>query len=181
MRGAEHAEIENLFSNLPLIAGALAAVGLLIIYAGMNEQKNPRHTEIQPQHSFWIGVVQGLCLPFRGFSRSGATISTALLRGISRPIAEDFSFALALVITPPVIGRSLYRLLKSKEWSSSADLVQLLLPGAFGMVFSFLAGLAALRFLSAMLEQGRWKYFGYYCLAAAAVVAAAARLLPPVL
>src|SRR5450755_1286481 len=51
MRGVEHAEIENLFSNLPLIAGALAAVGVLIIYAGMNEKKTPRHSEIQPQHS----------------------------------------------------------------------------------------------------------------------------------
>jgi undecaprenyl-diphosphatase len=173
-------QVEDLFKNLPLVATGLLAVGLLIIVAGGRENR-AETPAITPYSAVWIGLVQGLCLPFRGFSRSGATISTALLRGISRPIAEDFSFALALVITPPVIGRSLYRLLKSKEWSSSADLVQLLLPGAFGMVFSFLAGLAALRFLSAMLEQGRWKYFGYYCLAAAAVVAAAARLLPPVL
>src|SRR5271154_5006407 len=75
MRGAEHAEVENLFSNLPLIAGALTAVGLLIIYAGLHERAKPRHSEIQPQHSIWIGIVQGLCLPFRGFSRSGSTIS----------------------------------------------------------------------------------------------------------
>jgi undecaprenyl-diphosphatase len=113
-------------------------------------------------------------LPFRGFSRSGATISTALVRGISRPLAEDFSFALAVVLTPPVLVRSLYRLLKNKEWSSSADLAELVKPGLIGMVFSFAAGLAALHFLSAMLEQGRWRYFGYYCLAAAAAVVAVA-------
>src|ERR1700679_3250077 len=45
MRGAEHAEIENLFSNLPLVASALAAVGLLIIYAGWNEGKSARFSD----------------------------------------------------------------------------------------------------------------------------------------
>ena len=48
------------------------------------------------------------------------------------------------------------------------------LPGLVGMVFSFLAGLVALRVLSAALEKGRWRYFGYYCIGAAAVVLAAA-------
>ena len=47
------------------------------------------------------------------------------------------------------------------------------------MLFSFVAGLAALRVLSAMLEQGRWRYFGYYCIAAAVAVAIAAVVLPP--
>jgi len=49
-----------------------------------------------------IGIVQGLCLPFRGFSRSGATISTGMLLGVTKSDAETFSFALAVVITPPL-------------------------------------------------------------------------------
>ena len=105
MRGTAHAEVEDLFSNLPLIAGALAAVGVLIIYAGLREKKTPRHSEIQPQHSFWIGIVQGICLPFRGFSRSGSTISTGLLLGLPKQKLEEFSFALAVVLTPPVIAK----------------------------------------------------------------------------
>src|ERR1022692_1199292 len=68
MRDVPGAEVENLFSNLPLIAGALAAVGALIIYAGLREGKTPRHLEIQPAQSCWIGIVQGICLPLRGFS-----------------------------------------------------------------------------------------------------------------
>ena len=44
------------------------------------------------------------------------------------------------------------------------------LPGIVGMFFSFLAGLAALRWLSSWLEHGRWHYFGFYCLAASAGV-----------
>jgi undecaprenyl-diphosphatase len=177
--GYPKGEVEALFRNLPLVAAALFAVGLLIIVAGRHESR-AETTTITPRSAIWIGLVQGLCLPFRGFSRSGATISTALLRGIARPLAEDFSFALAVVITPPVIVRSVLRLLRSREWSSTVELGNLILPGVVGMVFSFLAGLAALRFLSAMLEQGRWKYFGYYCLAAAVVVAAAAVLMQPV-
>src|ERR1700684_4007023 len=46
MRGVPHAEIEDLFANLPLIAGALAAVGVLIIYAGLREENSPRRQEI---------------------------------------------------------------------------------------------------------------------------------------
>jgi undecaprenyl-diphosphatase len=170
MHGAEHAEIENLFSNLPLIAGALAAVGILIIYAGFNEQKTTRYSEIQPQHSFWIGIVQGLCLPFRGFSRSGSTISTGLLFGLPKQKLEEFSFALAVVLTPPIIAKEALRLVKSHALSGQGSALHLFAPGLVGMVFSFIAGLLALKWLSRWLEGGRWKFFGFYCLIAAAGV-----------
>ena len=57
-------------------------------------------------------------------------------------------------------------------------LVDILLPALVGMVLSFAAGLLALRFLSAVLERGRFRYFGIYCLAAAVVIFGANRLLP---
>ncbi|MDR3456126.1 MAG: undecaprenyl-diphosphate phosphatase [Verrucomicrobiae bacterium] len=167
MRGAEHAEIENLFSNLPLIAGALTAVGLLIIYAGLREDKAPRRTEIQPQHSMWIGLVQGLCLPFRGFSRSGSTISTGLILGLPKKKLEEFSFALAVVLTPPIIAKEALRLVKSHALSGQGSVTHLFVPGLIGMVLSFGAGLLALKWLSRWLEGGRWKFFGIYCLLAA--------------
>ena len=170
MRGTPHAEIENLFSNLPLIAGALAAVGLLIIYAGLREDKSPRHSEIQPQHSFWIGLVQGICLPFRGFSRSGATISTGLILGLPNQKLEEFSFALAVVLTPLVIGQEAHRLVKAHALSGQDSVAHLFVPGLVGMVLSFVAGLLALKWLSRWLEGGRWKFFGFYCLLAAAGV-----------
>jgi len=170
MRGTPHAEIENLFSNLPLIAGALAAVGLLIIYAGLREDKSPRHSEIQPQHSFWIGLVQGICLPFRGFSRSGATISTGLILGLPKQKLEEFSFALAVVLTPLVIGQEAHRLVKAHALSGQDSVAHLFVPGLVGMVLSFVAGLLALKWLSRWLEGGRWKFFGFYCLLAAAGV-----------
>jgi undecaprenyl-diphosphatase len=170
MRGETHAEIENLFDNLPLIAGALAAVGVLIIFAGMREQKIPRQSEIQPTHSIWIGLVQGICLPFRGFSRSGSTISTGLLLGLPKRKLEEFSFALAVVLTPPIIAKEALRLLKAHALSGSDSVAHLFLPGLVGMIFSFLAGLLALKWLSRWLEAGRWKFFGFYCLFAAVIV-----------
>ncbi len=170
LRGAEHAEIENLFSNLPLMAGALAAVGLLILCAGWREAKFPRHTEIQSSHAIWIGLVQGLCLPFRGFSRSGATISTGLLLGLPKQRLEEFSFALAVVLTPPVVAREALRLVKAHALSGHNSVAHLFVPGLVGMVLSFAAGLLALKWLSRWLEGGRWKFFGFYCLIAAAGV-----------
>jgi undecaprenyl-diphosphatase len=170
MRGAAHAEIEDLFANLPLIAGALAAVGVLIIYAGLREWYSPRRPEIEPAQACWIGVVQGICIPFRGFSRSGSTISTGLLLGLPRHKLEEFSFALAVVLTPPAIAREALRLLKEHALSGPGVALHLFAPGLVGMVLSFGAGLLALKWLTRWLEAGRWKFFGCYCLVAAAGV-----------
>jgi len=166
MRGMEKAEIEDLFANLPLIACALFVVGLLIIYAGVRSEKSRQSGEIQLPQSCWIGIVQGFCLPFRGFSRSGSTISTGLLLGLSRQKLEEFSFALAVVLTPPIIAKEALRLLKANEAGAHIPIAHLLTPSLVGMVFSFLAGLVALKWLSRWLEGGQWKLFGFYCLAA---------------
>jgi undecaprenyl-diphosphatase len=171
--GHEKGEVEHLFKNLPLIGTALLAVGVLIVLAGLFEGKAERPT-VGPWSAVLIGLVQGLCLPFRGFSRSGATISTALFCGVSRRLSEDFSFALAVVLTPPVLLYQLRRVLKQGAWESWADLANLLGPGLVGMVLSCLSGLLALRVLSAALEHGRWKYFGYYCIGASLVTYTAA-------
>jgi undecaprenyl-diphosphatase len=178
MRGVPHAEIEDLFSNLPLIAGALAAVGVLIIYAGLREDKAPRQPEVLTPHSVIIGIVQGICLPFRGFSRSGSTISTGLLLGLPKQKLEEYSFALAVVLTPLVIAKEVLRLLKEHALSGDNSVAHLFAPGLVGMVFSFLAGLLALKWLSGWLEGGRWKFFGFYCLVAAAGVLAIHFTLP---
>lgn len=173
LHGRPGAEIEDLFSNLRVIAAALAAVGLLIIYAGMQEDRQlVRNAEIQPLHSMWIGLVQGFCIPFRGFSRSGATISTGLILGAPKQKLEEFSFALAVVLTPAAIVQEAHRLLKAHALSGQGSVLHLFVPGLVGMVFSFIAGLGALRWLSRWLEGGRWKFFGYYCLVAAAGVTA---------
>lgn len=171
-RSVPHAEIELLFGNLSLIAAALAAVGILIIYAGIMGNRSKAAHALRLREASWIGAVQGFCLPFRGFSRSGATISTGLLLGITRTRVEEFSFALAVVLTPPLIVREVLRLLKANVTASShgINLLGLFYPGLLGMVLSFFSGLLALRWLSRWLEGGRWHFFGFYCLCASVIV-----------
>ncbi len=121
-----------------------------------------------------MGAVQGLCLPFRGFSRSGATISAGMMAGAQRERAERFSFALAVVITPLAIGREALRLVKATHEAAGTaaplDLRGTVMVSLLGAVFSFLAGLLALRWLSGWLESGKWYLFGIYCIVASGVV-----------
>lgn len=168
-----HAEIELLFGNLTLISAALAAVGVLIIFAGWKSRLSPSgNGPLNINGALWIGAVQGLCLPFRGFSRSGATISTGLLLGIAKAKVEEFSFALAVVLTPPIIIREVLRLLKAQHASvqDMTSVAGLFYPSLLGMALSFISGMLALRWLSNWLERGRWHLFGIYCLCASVAV-----------
>jgi undecaprenyl-diphosphatase len=174
--GAPKAQIEDLFGRLDLVAYALFVVGLLILWAGLKERSEAASTTPNYERSLtrsgenvtfaqsgWMGAIQGLSLPFRGFSRSGSTISAGLLVGASRERAERFSFALAVILTPAVVGREALRLLHAAHEAKAAGPL-------LGMVFAFLAGLAALKWLSSWLEHGRWYLFGIYCLVASGVV-----------
>jgi undecaprenyl-diphosphatase len=190
-RDAPKAEIEQLFSHLELIAPALAAAGVLILVAGLmkarqhstgtvttDKQPTGFLSRRQPTLTFrqagWMGVVQGLALPFRGFSRSGSTISTGMLAGAPREPAERFSFALAVALTPPVVLLEAIRLMKASHAATAAgasiDLHSSILFSLLGAVFAFFAGLVALKWLSSWLESGKWHWFGVYCLLASAVV-----------
>ena len=178
LRGAAKAEMEQLFGNTTLIAVALASVGVLIILSGLRASTADQRQSIGPGDAVWIGMVQGLCLPFRGFSRSGATISTGLFRGLDKEVLENYSFALAVILTPPAIAREGHRLLGSHEGGIARDTLALLSPSLVGMALSFVAGWLSLKWLSRWLEHGRWHLFGYYCLVAAAAVFTVGRYFP---
>jgi undecaprenyl-diphosphatase len=177
LRGSAHAEVEQLFGNSYVIAFSLATVGVMIILSARQQLDTSRRLGVR--ESAWIGAVQGLCLPFRGFSRSGSTISTGLFLGLDKVRVEEFSFALAVVLTPAVILKEGYRLLTAHEGSLmiAGNLFSIAWPILAGMLFSFLAGLVALRWLSGWLEHGRWHFFGYYCLVASVTVLVADQLL----
>jgi undecaprenyl-diphosphatase len=176
LSGRPGAAVEDLTSNLYLMAADLVIAGTLIVVAGLtvpsvSPNAAPPADPVPPGSAIAIGVVQALSLPFRGMSRSGSTISTGMLLGVRRRAAEEFSFALAVVITPPIIWREYVRFHASRAAAhGTVDVAAMVLPGVLGMLFSFVAGLAALRWLSGWLERGRWHYFGFYCFAAAAGV-----------
>jgi undecaprenyl-diphosphatase len=181
-RNGNPAEIESLFDNLNWIAAALAVVGVLIVYAGLREARQVKTQQQGRRGVSWtqalvMGVLQGIAIPFRGFSRSGSTISGGLLTGGIRAEIESFSFAMAVAITPAAIGREALRALKSAHMAGTAVPVRsLFTPGLVGMVCAFIAGLLALKWLSRWLEEGRWHWFGIYCVVAAAAVECLSRL-----
>ena len=171
-KGYPKAEIELLFARLDLVGYALFTAGVLILVSGLRERRRealattgnsfersaPRSGEnVTFGQAGWMGAVQGLALPFRGFSRSGSTISTGLLAGANQERAERFSFALAVILTPAVIG-------------VPVNLHDSVVFALIGMCASFFAGLAALRWLSSWLENGRWYLFGIYCIVASLVI-----------
>lgn len=179
-KGAPKAEIELLFGRLDLVAPALLVAGILILIAGLMESRLATAASkvygdsVTMRQAGWMGAIQGLCLPFRGFSRSGATISTGILTSASKERAERFSFAMAVVLTPPVVAREVLRLVHASHDAAATgtpiNLHSSLTVSLLGMLFAFLAGLVALKWLSSWLEQGRWYWFGIYCLVASAVV-----------
>jgi len=170
LRSTPNAPVERLFSHLGLIAPALFAVGVLIIVAYLLDKRVAKSQSLTVRQSVVIGIVQGICLPFRGFSRSGATISAGMLAGVQKSSAEAFSFALAVVLTPPVVAREALRLRDHGPAMTPAQMHSIVSLDILGGALAFLAGLLALKWLSAWLERGRWYYFGAYCIVAAIAV-----------
>lgn len=186
LRDIPNAHIEDLFGKLNWIAPALFAAGVLILVAGLMRRREDRNDpgiendrEVTMRQSLWIGAVQGLAVPFRGFSRSGSTISTGMLTGATKRQSEIFSFALVIILTPAAIAKETLRALHEQHTAHAAaslvpasalDVHGIFLPSLIGMVFSFLAGLVALKWLSGWLENGRWYLFGIYCILASVVV-----------
>jgi undecaprenyl-diphosphatase len=186
-KGHPKAEIEDLFGRLDLIAPALLAAGIFILIAGLYERRQQARFipgrainrylglgSVSFAQSTWMGLTQGLALPFRGFSRSGTTISAGMLAGADKERAERFSFAMAVVLTPAVVGVEALRLVKAahvaKAAGTSIDMHGSVVSSLLGMVFSFFAGLLALTWLSNWLENGRWYLFGIYCILFSGVV-----------
>ncbi|HUB00165.1 MAG TPA: undecaprenyl-diphosphate phosphatase [Terracidiphilus sp.] len=177
---APKAQIEMLFGQLQIIGPALFAVGILILVSGLVERRQEItgfKSSAEPldlRQAGWMGIFQGLALPFRGFSRSGCTISIGMMTGAAKDTAERFSFALAVIITPVVDAMELHRLIKAAHASAGTgapiNLHASIVSSLLGAVFAFFAGLLALKWLSSWLESGKWHWFGIYCIVASGVV-----------
>ena len=106
-------------------------------------------------HAPLIGIAQG-CAITPGISRSGTTISVALLCGISAKTAAEYSFLLSI---PAILGAVM---LKMRDVVDTAIPIHII---AGGMLASFVVGYIALRLLLVMLNRGKFSVFSYYCVA----------------
>ena len=105
--------------------------------------------------AFWIGMFQLIAAVFPGTSRSGATILGGILLGVSRSVAAEFTFFLAI---PVMFGASLMKVLKFGFVFSSTELVILII----GMITAFLVSLVVIRFLMGYIKKHDFKVFGWY-------------------
>ncbi len=148
---------DQYFYNPVSVALALILFGVAFILIE-NRQKTATVTSVDAityKMAVLIGVFQLIAAAFPGTSRSGATIIGALLIGISRTVASEFTFILAI---PVMFGASLLELLDF-GWSFSAQEVTILLAG---MITAFLVSLAAIRFLLGYVKKHNFKVFGWY-------------------
>ena len=148
---------EIFYKPLP-VAIMLIVYGILfIIIEKNNAGKTPSVTRISQlnfQMLLWIGFFQMLAL-IPGTSRSGATIIGALIIGVSREVAAEFTFFLAI---PVMFGASLLKLIKFGFHFTGAEFGLLLL----GCIVSFGLSVVAIKFLMGYIKQHDFKVFGYY-------------------
>ncbi len=146
-------ELEQLFNQQILLVGLMLLVtGLLLFIAdrSVNTDKDVTRT-----HALIIGFAQAIAI-LPGISRSGATISTAVLLGIDRTKAASFSF---LMVIPLILGKMAKDLLDG-QLIFSGDNLNITIAG---FVAAFLTGIVACRWMIALVRSAQLRFFSYYC------------------
>ena len=160
-------KLDELFYNPWCVAIALIVFGIaFIVIENKNKDMSPKITklkEITWQTAALIGVFQLIAAVFPGTSRSGATIVGALLIGVSRTVAAEFTFFLAI---PVMFGASLLKVLKFGLAFTGTELVLLVV----GMVVAFFVSMLVIRFLMGYIRKHDFKAFGWYRIVLGAVV-----------
>lgn len=150
---------DALFYNYVSVALALIIFGIaFIIIENWNKGRNAKINslaEITYKTAVIIGFFQLIAAIFPGTSRSGATIVGALLIGVSRTVAAEYTFFLAI---PVMFGASLLKIVKFGFAFTSLELVVLLV----GTIVAFVVSLFILRFLMAYIKKHDFKVFGWY-------------------
>ncbi len=160
---------EKYFYNYQTVAVMLILFGIAFIlvenYHRGKSAKINSLTEIGYDTAVLIGLFQVIAAVFPGTSRSGATIVGALLIGVARTVAAEYTFFLAI---PVMFGASLLKIVKF-GFDFSVDEIVILLTG---MVIAFVVSLFVIRFLLGYIKKHDFKVFGYYRIVLGAVVLA---------
>ena len=157
--------IKAFLFNGPVVAAAFIVGGLIILWVERGIRPQPRVHDIDdmtPLDALKVGLVQCLGM-IPGTSRSGATIIGAMLLGLSRKAATDFSFFLAI---PTLVAAGGYSLWKERAALSTADLPLFMV----GLVVSFVAAWACVRWLLRYIASHDFVPFAWYRIAFGAVV-----------
>lgn len=159
--------LEEYLFNGYVVAAMLVLFGIaFILVENWNKGREARITslaELTYRTAVIIGIFQLIAAVFPGTSRSGATIVGALLIGVGRTVAAEFTFFLAI---PVMFGASLLKLLKFGLAFTALELAVLLV----GMVVAFVVSMVVIKFLMAYIKKHDFKVFGWYRIVLGAIV-----------
>ncbi len=150
---------EALFYNYVCVAIALIVFGVAFIIVENNAKGKKAKVNtlagITYKLAFYVGIFQLIAAIFPGTSRSGATIVGALLLGISRTVAAEFTFFLAI---PVMFGASLLKIVKFGFVFTGMEMAILLV----GMIVAFFVSIFVIKFLMDYIKKHDFKVFGWY-------------------
>lgn len=152
-------QVEALFEGKILMTGLMLIVTGLVLFITL--WSPPTHKRLSPFKALLIGIAQAIAV-LPGISRSGTTISTALLLGVDRTKATKFSF---LMVIPPIFGIMLIDGKEMFEQHSAGSLSIDPLVILAGFFAAFITGLFACKAMVAIVKKGKLQYFAYYCFA----------------
>lgn len=146
-------EIESLFDS------DLISVGFMLILTGgllfLADKAKPTEKKVSFRSSLLIGISQAIAI-IPGISRSGATISVAVLLGIDKENAAKFSF---LMVVPLILGKVAKDLISVEALTYNESVLPLLV----GFIFAFITGIIACKWMIKLVKNSQLKYFSIYC------------------
>lgn len=159
--------LEKWFYNYKTVSIMLILVGIIFIIVEDKNKKNKPTVvgigQITYTTAFWIGMFQLVAAVFPGTSRSGATIIGGLILGLSRTVAAEFTFYLAI---PVMFGASLIKVIKFGLGFSALEAGILIT----GMITAFIVSLFVIKFLMGYIKKHDFKVFGWYRIILGALV-----------
>ena len=158
--------LEQFFSNPIPVSCMLLLTGFILFFSDRMARGHKTAKNATVVDALVVGCAQAVAI-IPGISRSGATISTGMLRGFDRNFAVRFSFLMSL---PAVVGATLLELKDAVTAPNFTEQVVPLLPVYLvGVVVSAVVGYFAIRLVKSLADKGKFGNFAYYCWAVGAV------------
>ena len=145
-------EVDLLFNgNLTIVGSMLILTGILLFLA---DTAKASEKKINLKSAFLIGLSQAIAI-IPGISRSGATISIAVILGVDKENAARFSF---LMVVPLILGAQAKELMTTRNIPDES-----LYPLIMGFFFALITGIIACKWMIRLVKNSQLKYFSYYC------------------
>ena len=162
--------IDSVFYNWQTVSIMLILFGILfIVIENVNKNKQPKINsiaELTYTSALIIGAFQCIAAVFPGISRSGATILGAILIGVSRTVAAEYTFFLAVPVMVGASGLKLLKYIKDFGFDFGGEFIYLIV----GMAVAFVVSVIAIKFLMSYIKKHDFKAFGVYRIVLGAVV-----------